>query len=49
MKWEVKNAKDSCKCGQSMNRGALGSRIRCELIVEEGYWNPFGGKDPNSA
>ena len=29
-KWAAKNAKDGCKCGQSTNRGALRSKIRCE-------------------
>jgi hypothetical protein len=30
---EAKNAKDRCKCGQSMNLGALRSKIRCYLEV----------------
>ena len=29
-KWEAKNAKDRCKCGQSTNLGALRSKSRCE-------------------
>jgi len=29
-KWPAKNAKDKCKCGQSMNLGALRSKIRCK-------------------
>jgi hypothetical protein len=29
-KWAAKNSEDRCKCGQSMNLGALRLKIRCE-------------------
>jgi hypothetical protein len=33
-RWAAKNAKDSCKCGQSMKFGALRSKIRLNLNKE---------------
>jgi hypothetical protein len=43
------NAKGRCKCGQSTNLGALGSKIRCESYSRRTeYGNLFGGKDSNS-
>jgi len=34
-KWAAKNAKDRCKCGQSMNHGVLRSKIRCWRVIAE--------------
>jgi hypothetical protein len=45
--WAVKNAKDGCKCGQSINLDTL-RRLGVRLIAEEGYGTLLGGKDPNS-
>jgi hypothetical protein len=41
-----KNAKDSCKCGQSMNLGALGSKIRCEINSRRRLWESVRRKIP---
>jgi hypothetical protein len=34
-KWAAKNAKDRCKCGQSMNLGASDRKAGVSIIAEE--------------
>jgi hypothetical protein len=45
-RWAAKNAKDRCKCGQSMNLGVLRSKIRSETNSTRMLWESVQGKRP---
>jgi hypothetical protein len=45
---QAKNEEDRFKCGQSMNLGALRSKIRCETYSRTKYGNLFRRKDLSS-